>query len=128
MEFYLDSHNVFCFGITILPWLFGTTSTGKNISAEEVEGKLNAGAMIVDVRTPAEYAEGHVEGAPNIPHDQVAGRINEFGPNKEREIIVYCKVGGRAGRAMEILKNHGYSRVLNAGGYDSLRCLSAKKD
>jgi len=90
------------------------------ISKEDALNKINAGALLVDVRTPEEY-KTHIEGAINIPHDQVEERLQEFGENKDRVIVVYCKSGGRSGRAQAILKEAGFKNVFNAGGYSDLK-------
>ena len=88
---------------------------------EPVEGraKVANGALLVDVRSPEEFAAGHVEGARNIPYDQVERRLVEFGNDTHREIVLYCGSGRRAGLAQETLKAHGFTRSFNAGGYDA---------
>jgi phage shock protein E len=78
-------------------------------------------ALVVDVRTPEEYASGHLAEAINVPHDQVADRLGEFGADKTRPIVVYCRSGRRSGIAREALSNAGFTNVINAGGYEELR-------
>ena len=78
------------------------------------------GALLVDVRSQGEWDDGHLEGAVLIPHDQVKSRIAEFGEDKARPIVVYCKVGGRAGMAESALKKAGFTSVINGGGYAEL--------
>lgn len=79
------------------------------ISAETLLAQLSApnAPLVVDVRTAEEFAAGHVPGAINIPHDQVASREAEFAVEGEREIVVYCKSGKRAGMALEALAASG---------------------
>ncbi len=70
------------------------------------------GALLVDVRTPAEYAEGHVSGAVNIPLDELPDRLDELpttGP-----IVVYCRSGNRSAQATSILCDAGLY-VLDVG-------------
>ena len=99
----------------------GATETPEPVSREErAWALLDQGALLVDVRTPAEYAQGHLEGAINIPHDQIARRVAEFGQDKGRPIVVYCRSGRRSGIALETLDGLGFTRVHNGGGYDSL--------
>lgn len=74
----------------------------------------------IDVRTPTEYATGHVENAFNIPYNEIAQRITEVVTNKDRKIDVYCASGGRAEIARETLAKLGYTDVTNAGGYRNL--------
>ncbi len=82
---------------------------------------IAAGALVVDVRTPQEYASGHIQGALNIPYDQIADRLNELGEKKDRPIVLYCRSGRRAGIALATLRRLGYTNVLNAGGLRDLK-------
>ncbi len=79
-----------------------------------------AGGLLVDVRTPEEYAARHVEGAVIIPVDDLKGRLGEIdkltGGDKNKPIVVYCQAGGRAGRAKGILLEAGHPQVENLGG------------
>ncbi|NUN71245.1 MAG: rhodanese-like domain-containing protein [Bacteroidetes bacterium] len=80
--------------------------------------KIKAGAKIVDVRTPEEFNEEAYPNAVNIPVDEMASRISEFG-DKNAPLIVYCASGARSAYAARMLKNAGYVDVVNAGGlYD----------
>ena len=89
------------------------------ISKDEAWKKIRSGALLVDVRSPEEY-QTHVEGAVNIPYDNVKERLAEFGEDKNREIVLYCKSGRRAGIAKTVLTGNGYTHVFNAGGYSDL--------
>ena len=80
-----------------------------------VEKKIREGALVVDVRTPAEFASGHFPGSINIPLQEIESRIAEFG-EKNRPIVVYCRTGNRSAKAKAILERHGYSDVTNGGG------------
>lgn len=80
-----------------------------------VDGKtaralVEAGAVVVDVRTPQEFAAGHVPGAKNIPFDQISARAAEIG-GPETPVVVYCKTGRRSGIAAEALKGLGYEKL-----------------
>jgi phage shock protein E len=70
--------------------------------------------LVLDVRNPAEYAEGHVPGAINIPYDQVASRLGEI--PKDDEIVLYCHSGRRAGLAAETLAANGYTKLAHLEG------------
>ncbi len=73
---------------------------------------VDAGAKVVDVRTPEEFASGHVPGAVNVPYDEIAGRLSDVGP-KDAPVIVYCRSGRRSGIAAEVLKKAGYTKVFD---------------
>ena len=77
-------------------------------------------AVWIDVRSAAEYQSGYLENAYNIPHTEIAQRINEVVTDKEKEINLYCGSGGRAEIARKALADLGYTRVTNAGGYRDL--------
>lgn len=80
----------------------------------------NKNQTIVDVRTPAEFAEEHIEGAVNIPVDQVANRIDEF-KQMQTPIVAYCRSGNRSSMAVSILKQHGISDAINGGGLEDMK-------
>jgi phage shock protein E len=85
------------------------------MSQNIITEKIKAGAKIIDVRTPDEFADEHYENAINIPVNQIGARINEIG-DKNQSIIVYCASGGRSASAAQILKTNGFKDVTNAGG------------
>ncbi|MBS0395911.1 MAG: rhodanese-like domain-containing protein [Proteobacteria bacterium] len=74
------------------------------------------GLVVLDVRTPAEYAAGHVPGAINVPHDQVAARLAELAPYRDKDLVVYCGTGRRAGLALAVLGEHGFTRLGHLEG------------
>ncbi len=86
-----------------------------NADPATVHAKIKAGALVVDVRTPAEFASGAYQGAINIPLDQVEKRLADLGDRK-RPIVLYCRSGHRAGQAKAILEKNGFSDVTNGGG------------
>jgi phage shock protein E len=73
--------------------------------------------LILDVRTPAEFAEGHLPGAINIPHDELASRVEELGVERDAEVVVYCRSGRRAGLAESVLVETGFSNVHDLSGH-----------
>jgi phage shock protein E len=81
--------------------------------------KIKAGATIVDVRTPAEFAEEAYPKAKNIPLAALPARIGELEP-KDRPILLYCASGARSAQAARLLKQAGFTDVVNAGGLDDM--------
>ena len=71
-----------------------------------------AGAKVVDVRTPQEFASGHVPGAINIPFDEIGKRAAEIGPPSTR-VVLYCRTGRRSGIAADALDKAGYKQVYD---------------
>ena len=78
-----------------------------------------AGVKIVDVRTPEEFAGGHVEGSVNIPLDQFEARIDEIA--LDQPVLLCCKSGGRSGMAKQILERAGHTQAHNAGPWTNLQ-------
>jgi rhodanese-related sulfurtransferase len=72
--------------------------------------------VLVDVRTPEEYREGHIPGAINIPNETIGtGEIPEL-PDKDQLILVYCRSGRRSKEASEKLVKLGYTNIVEFGG------------
>src|SRR3954447_460235 len=87
---------------------------GREIPGADARRLVAAGARLVDVRSPDEYAGGHLPGAVNIPVQELDRRLAEIGP-ADHELIVYCRSGHRSTRAAELLRQHGFTRVHNLG-------------
>ena len=79
--------------------------------------------MLIDVRSPLEYASGHVDGAINLPLDQFVQGYQGVAPDKSRQVVLYCQSGARSGQAVQFLAQQGYSRAVNgiSAGTVSLR-------
>lgn len=72
----------------------------------------------IDVRSAGEFADGHIEGAHNIPHTEIVKGIVGLKLDKDAEILLYCRSGRRATFALEQLHEQGYTNVRNLGGFD----------
>lgn len=96
--------------MSILKKIFGGTSV-------DFKALVKEGAMIIDVRTPAEFKGGHVKGAVNIPLQSLQANFSKIPKNKT--IITCCASGMRSGSAKSLLKAAGYT-VHNGGGWTSL--------
>lgn len=70
----------------------------------------------IDVRTPEEFASGHLPGARNIEFDQIGAQIAAVTQDRNQTIVLYCKSGRRSGFARQTLLELGYRNVRNAGG------------
>lgn len=93
----------------------GTTPNAASGSAQLGHRELVArGAPLIDVRTPQEFQAGHVEGAVNIPVDQVGARLDEIKglvAGKDNTLVVYCRSGNRSAHAARALRAAGYEVV-----------------
>ena len=79
------------------------------------EYKNAAGAVLLDVRSPQEYREGHIPGSQNVPLQQL-DKVEEVTENKDTVLYVYCHSGARSRQAVSLLQAMGYTSVRNIGG------------
>lgn len=85
-----------------------------DIGAADVPGLVSKGARLVDVRTPVEYAGGHIPGAENVPVEAVTTQAGGWDPAVP--VIVYCQVGSRSLNAAAFLKAKAFAHVYNLRG------------
>jgi phage shock protein E len=78
--------------------------------------KMDESFVILDVRTPEEFAQGHVPGAINIPHDKLPSRIAELMSAKNKDVVLYCRSGKRAAMAADTLQAKGFGKLLHLEG------------
>jgi adenylyltransferase/sulfurtransferase len=94
-----------------------TAAEVKEVDVADLKRRLDAGEdiFLLDVRNPDELVEhGMIAGAVNIPIDNLEARLSEV--PKDKPIVTYCMRGGRASRAAELLRNHGYDQPIESGG------------
>ena len=78
--------------------------------------KKDPDLVVLDVRTPAEYAAGHVPGARNVSHDQLAAKLGELSSLKDKQVVLYCRSGRRTALAEQTLRAAGFARLLHLQG------------
>lgn len=86
----------------------------KNVSVQDLKGASGSGYVVLDVRTPEEYASGHVPGARLMPVDEVPGRTGEL--SKDTTYYVICRTGHRSTIASEALAKAGFKDIRNVEG------------
>jgi phage shock protein E len=86
----------------------------------EVLSAITHQALIVDVRTSEEFADGHYPGAINIPHETILEGLNQLGVTTDTSVILYCRSGNRSGQAEQVLQEKGFTEARNAGGLETL--------
>ena len=97
------------------------TATYRQISMDEAITMMEkeSGYIILDVRTPEEFADKHIPGAVNIPNETIAAEEIPELPDKDQLILVYCRSGNRSKQASEKLAVLGYTNVVEFGGINS---------
>lgn len=91
---------------------------GLSGKSENVKDFMDKGAVIIDVRSPGEFRDGHIKGSKNIPLDIISSKINEI-KKLNKPVIVCCRSGMRSAQANSILKGNGID-CMNGGGWSSL--------
>ncbi len=87
-----------------------------NVDSKTAQDIINekGDLVILDVRTVSEYESGHLEGAINIPVEELSQRLSELNPSDE--ILVYCRTGNRSTSAVRILKSNGFEKLYHMDG------------
>jgi len=106
-------------GMLLSVWMGLSTALAappQNLSAAQARAMLeqDKSVYLLDVRTPGEYAQGHIEGSALIPIDEIVKRLREV--PRDRPILVYCAVGGRSSQVANYLGRAGFDRVYNMVG------------
>jgi phage shock protein E len=91
--------------------------TGK--PQEDLAEWAAAGALIVDVRSPSEFASGHIPGSLNLPLDRLPTGLAKH--RKDQAVILCCASGMRSGTAKRVLEAAGHAQVANGGSWQSLK-------
>ena len=88
---------------------------GVDISVDEaLRLWQNKEAIIIDVRTPGEYRDGHITGVVNIPLDELEKRIGEI--PKDKKVVLICRTGSRSAQGTRLLRSKGFNNVYNSTG------------
>jgi len=90
---------------------------GPKVDCHEL---LRNGAVLIDVRTPAEFNAGHVKGSTNIPLDKISTKIDKIKQLK-KPVVLCCQSGMRSAQATSILKGKGIEDVHNGGGWHKFK-------
>ena len=101
----------------------GACSQGESDAPEMLAGELStrmaseAPPVILDVRTPKEYAAGHLPGAINVPHKALPDRLAELQGFRDQEVVLYCERGKRSRTATAVLREAGFSSLRHLQGH-----------
>ncbi|MBR2071005.1 MAG: rhodanese-like domain-containing protein [Phascolarctobacterium sp.] len=95
-----------------------SVSANQTMTTQELQNKLNAkeSFVLLDVRTQEEYNAGYIAGAILLPYDEINAKATIVLPDKEKEIVLYCRSGRRSAIAKKSLLDLGYQKVVDFGG------------
>lgn len=102
-------------------------SAGSSLAPADFVAQRDASAPVLDVRTPAEYAQGHLADAVNVDvmapdfRQRIEGMDLGDGP-----VYLYCRSGNRSGQAAGVLREMGHAGAVNVGGFDALATAGAE--
>jgi rhodanese-related sulfurtransferase len=99
----------------------GRAAAAGEVTPSELLAAIDARQerLVLDVRTPEEFANGHVPGTVNVPIAELPSRLGELAASRDQEVVVYCERGPRAIAATEILVSAGFAAVQHLKGHMS---------
>jgi rhodanese-related sulfurtransferase len=101
--------------------MFRSVSHAQPTNAKKSVDANDQAALILDVRTAEEFADAHIDGALNIPVQELQQRYVELGQDKQQSIIIYCRSGARSAMAARMLSQLGFTRVKDIGAMSNWR-------
>ena len=104
---------IFAAAVVLMLGMQAQKFIGK-VAPEQAHRLVESGAKLVDVRTPGEFSDGHIEGAKNLPLQSLGSRMSELGA-KDTPLVVYCRSGMRSASAKRMLTAAGYTEVHDLG-------------
>ena len=117
---FIGNHPILCGAFLVILVLFIRNEVvrgGRAVTPQQLVNMVNEQkAVVIDVRDPAEYSQGHIVDAINVPHTSLAGRLKELGRYKERPVILACKMGQHSGAAGTALRKAGFENVARLKG------------
>jgi len=109
--------------VILTVWLINPVlaGSGNPEAAKQAWPMIEQGALLIDVRTAGEFAQGHLDGALNIPYQEIDKLMSAIGTDKSRPVVVYCRSGNRSGKSKVVLETKGYTNIFNATGFEALK-------
>lgn len=92
------------------------TSAFASISSQDLIRLMNQGALVLDIRKPEEFAQGHVNGAKHLSSDQILSAGENFKRFKDKPVVVYCESGSLAAAAVRQLNTQGFTKAFTLRG------------
>jgi rhodanese-related sulfurtransferase len=123
MKFFQDPQNLLLIAVAfisgaMLVWpLVRRGMGGQSVNTLQATLLINQkDAVVIDIREPGEFAQGHILHARNMPLGELEARLKELEKYKARPVIISCATGNRSGSAAAILRKHGFTNVVNLNG------------
>ena len=101
------------------------TTSASSLSMQQINDDVNVGGALIDVRTPAEFSEGHIVGATNLPlQDIQSGTLPKA--EKDKPVYIYCRSGNRSAQAKQSLQAAGFSNITDLGAMTKVQSLGGE--
>lgn len=107
-------------------YYFIKTLIVNDLSAEKAGRIKNEGAIVIDVRSEDEYMTSHLKDAVNVPLNEINEKVGGLVPDKDKNILLYCRSGSRSFAGKRIIKRMGYKNVYNLGSFKRAKRLVEK--
>ena len=101
----------------LFSWTRRALGEDQQLTPGQVRAWLQAGAQVLDVRTPEEFRAEHLPGGINIPLDEITQKVPQRFPDKGQILLLHCRSGRRSSLATAQLRRLGYTNVVNLGSY-----------
>ena len=102
--------------VLVIAYEIRLKAAGPELGPADAVRVINGGATVLDVRPPANFAEGHIVGARNVPTDRIGDQLESLAKKKDRPVLVYCEMGNSSVKAAATLRQAGFSQVLHMKG------------
>lgn len=111
-----------------MPFSFLKRNDDLNLSAADFLARVEDEDVVLDVRTPGEFAGGHLAGVENVDFMATDFRDRVDALDRDRTYYLYCRSGNRSGQAAQMMQTMGFQRVYNVGGYEALAAAGAETE
>jgi len=102
--------------LSLLTVTLSAQAVSATVDVKQAATLQDQGVLLIDVREPDEYAQGHAPGSTLIPLSQFEQRVKELLAAKDKPVALICRSGNRSGRAQQILEKAGFSKAVNVEG------------
>jgi rhodanese-related sulfurtransferase len=102
--------------LSLLMFLSFCAYSSQDISPDELLKMDKGERLLLDVRTIQEYSEAHIPNSVNIPVNEIETSLDRLSEFKDFPIVVYCRSGFRAGKAIKMLEENGFNKVFHLEG------------
>jgi phage shock protein E len=113
-------------GVVVMAGLY-LLKAANEVPEDQARKLIHQGAVILDVRTEAEFQSASIAGVTNAPLDRFESLLPGLVPQKDRPVLLHCRSGTRSGMALKTAVKLGYTNVYNLGSFERARKIITEK-